>query len=113
VLRLLLGGDEENRPALPADALQHGARVPEGLERLLQIDDVDSVALDEDEFLHLRVPPTGLMPEVDARLEKLLHTDFSPESSGLFASAPSCRATPDGAGDRRAIRSVWNGGRVR
>ena len=44
-------------------------------QRLLQVDDVDAVALGEDEALHLRVPATGLVPEVDAALEQLLHGD--------------------------------------
>ena len=44
-------------------------------ERLLQVDDVDAVALGEDESLHLRVPATGLVPEVDAAVEQLLHAD--------------------------------------
>ena len=48
--------------------------VDEG-QGLLQVDDVDAVALGEDEALHLRVPATGLVPEVDAALEQLLHGD--------------------------------------
>ena len=44
-------------------------------ERLLQVDDVDAVALGEDESLHLRVPAAGLVPEVDAAVEQLLHAD--------------------------------------
>ena len=44
-------------------------------ERLLEIDDVDAVALTEDEALHLRVPAPGLVPEVDAGLEHLTHGD--------------------------------------
>ena len=43
--------------------------------RLLQVDDVDAVALAEDVVLHLRVPALGLVPEVDAGFEQLLHGD--------------------------------------
>ena len=42
-------------------------------QRLLQVDDVDAVAVGEDESLHLRVPATGLMSEVCAAVEQLLH----------------------------------------
>src|SRR5690606_24732785 len=42
---------------------------------LLQVDNVDAVALGEDEALHLRVPAPCLMPEVDAGLQELLHAD--------------------------------------
>ena len=44
-------------------------------QRLLQVDDVDAVALGHDEALHLGVPATGLVPEVDAALEELAHGD--------------------------------------
>ncbi len=37
--------------------------------RLLQVDDVDAVLLAEDVRLHLRVPPLGLVTEVDAGVE--------------------------------------------
>ena len=40
-------------------------------ERLLEVDDVDAVALGEDEPAHLRVPAAGLVAEVDAGLEQL------------------------------------------
>src|SRR5699024_459932 len=44
-------------------------------QRLLQVDDVDAVALGEDEALHLRVPTTGLMSEVNAAVEQLADGD--------------------------------------
>ena len=44
-------------------------------QRLLQVDDVDAVALGEDVALHLRVPAPGLVPEVHAGVEQLLHGD--------------------------------------
>src|SRR5262249_7518117 len=73
VLRLALRADEQDLSAL-ADAVAHEAvRVAEHLHRLLEIDDVDAVARAEDVRLHLRVPAAGLMPEVDARFEQILH----------------------------------------
>jgi hypothetical protein len=38
---------------------------------------VDPVALGEDVLAHLRIPAPGLMPEVDARFEQLLHAGGS------------------------------------
>ena len=75
LLRLLLGADEHDRAAV-RDGLAHelvGA-VDVG-QRLLQVDDVDAVALGEDVALHLRVPAAGLVPEVHAGLQQLLHGD--------------------------------------
>src|ERR1700680_3642 len=43
--------------------------------RLLQVDDVDAVALLENVAGHLRIPATGLVPEMDSRFEELLHRD--------------------------------------
>ena len=37
--------------------------------RLGEIDDVDAAALGEDESLHLRIPATGLVAEVNAGLQ--------------------------------------------
>ena len=44
-------------------------------QRLLQVDDVDAVALGEDEALHLRVPTTGLVSKVNAAVEQLADGD--------------------------------------
>ena len=43
------------------------------LNGLLEVNDVDAVALGENEALHLGVPATGLVPEVDAALKELAH----------------------------------------
>ena len=58
-------------------------RLFEHLQRLLQIDNVDPVALTEDVFLHLGVPALRLMPEVNTRFEQLLHGDVSQTTSSL------------------------------
>ena len=76
VLRLLLGADEEHRAAVGDEVTNEGVGASSiRLQRLVEIDDVDAVALAEDESLHLRVPAAGLVPEVDACLEQLLHGD--------------------------------------
>src|SRR5699024_10335211 len=76
-LGLLLGAHEENRAAVSDGVLDEGIGAIDILQGLLQVDDVDPVTFGEDETLHLRVPPTGLMPEVDAALEELAHGDDS------------------------------------
>src|SRR3954453_9227531 len=75
LLSLLLGAHEHHRAALGDRVLDEGVRAVDVGQRLLQVDDVDAVALSHDEALHLRVPATGLMPEVDAALEELAHGD--------------------------------------
>jgi hypothetical protein len=64
-------------------AVRHGlpdelARPVDEVERLLQVDDVDAVALSENALsenapLHLRVPAPGLVAEVNAALQQLPH----------------------------------------
>ncbi len=50
-------------------------------DRLLQVDDVDGVALAEDVGLHLRVPAPGLVPEVDAGFQQLFQCDLDQDDS--------------------------------
>src|SRR5690606_31859639 len=83
-LRLLL----DDRPQLPLRADEQHAfalerqlpgrllRLSEKLERLLQVNDVDPVALREDVPPHLRVPTAGLVSEMDTRFEQVLELGF-------------------------------------
>src|SRR5262245_42343189 len=73
LLGLLLGPDEENRPTVGHGLLDEVVSPVDEGQRLLEVDDVDAVALGENVALHLRVPPAGLVPEVDAALEELAH----------------------------------------
>ena len=75
VLRLLLRADEQDRAAALGDVAREVVRVLDELLRLLQVDDVDAAALGEDETLHLRVPATCLVAEVNSSLQQLLHGD--------------------------------------
>ena len=68
LLRLLLRSDEEDLPAVRSQVSHEDVRLFDARERLLKVDDVDAVALHEDETLHLWVPPAGLVPEVHAGL---------------------------------------------
>ncbi len=74
-LGLLLRADEQDLPAVGREVADEGVRLLHPDEGLLKIDDVDPVALHEDEALHLRVPPPSLVPEVDTRFQELLHRD--------------------------------------
>ena len=75
LLRLLLGADEEDRAAVGDRLLDEVVRLVDVRQRLLQVDDVDAAALGEDEALDLRVPPAGLVSEVDAAVEQLADGD--------------------------------------
>src|SRR5665648_1174637 len=81
LLGLLLGADEQNRAAARDGVLDELVRAVDVGQGLLQVDDVDAVALGEDESLHLRVPAPGLVPEVDTALEQLSHGDDGHGSS--------------------------------
>ena len=75
LLRLLLGADVQDGPAVRDGLLDELVRAVDVVQRLLQVDNVDAVALGEDVTLHLRVPAPGLVAEVDAALQELLHAD--------------------------------------
>jgi hypothetical protein len=77
VLRLALGAHKQHNLAVGGQILHELRRLFEHLQRLLQIDDVNPVALAEDVFLHLGIPALRLMPEVNTRFEQLLHGDVS------------------------------------
>ena len=73
LLRLLLRADKQNVLAVHREIADEVVRLLELLDGLLQVDDVDAVSFREDVLRHLRVPSSGLVAEVDARLQKLLH----------------------------------------
>ena len=76
-LSLLLGADEEDRAAFDRDVTGKVNRLGYLKNGLTKVDDVDSVALPVDIGAHLGVPTSGLMTEMDAGLQELLHCDFS------------------------------------
>src|SRR5207302_5699652 len=73
VLRLLLGPDEQHRATAGDEIAYEGIGDLDALQRLIEVDDVDTVALAEDETTHLRVPAPGLVAEVHSGLQQLLH----------------------------------------
>src|ERR1019366_4813706 len=83
ILCLALGTDKQNQLALGSDVGDELGGLLEHLQGLLQVDNVNPVALAKDVFLHLRVPALGLMPEVNTCFEQLLHGDVSQTTSYL------------------------------
>ena len=137
LLGLLLRADEEDGATVGDRLLDELVGVVDVGQRLLQVDDVDAVALGHDEALHLRVPASGLVPEVDAALEELAHGDdghavvslsFVPvihESGGIAVLVPGAcdvchpegsgtagRTTRRGCGARRGPRGMTVGRRA-
>ena len=76
-LSLFLGADEQHGAVVGNSGLDEVVGLVDHVERLEQVDDVDAVALGEDELLHLRVPTTGLVAEVQACLQHVAHSDLS------------------------------------
>ncbi len=68
-LRLALGPHKQNRAALRGDFHHEARGFAEHLQSLLQIDNVNAIALPEDIFLHFRVPTARLVAEVNAGLQ--------------------------------------------
>ena len=76
LLRLLFRTYKKNRLAFHCYITNKEISLFNLLHCLLQVDDVDAVALCEDELLHLRVPSARLMTKVYASFEKLLHRNY-------------------------------------
>ena len=73
LLGLLLGAHEEDGLALLAQLTDEVIGLLQLLHGLLQVDDIDPVALGVDVGRHLGIPTTGLVAEVHAGLQQLLH----------------------------------------
>src|SRR5690606_6538890 len=97
VLGLALRADEADVAALGDGAGDELLGQKEPLDRLLDVDDVDAVALAVDEPRHLRVPRAGALAEVDPRFDEVLD-----EGVG-HGALPFRAATPAGT-DRRTRR---------
>ena len=86
-LGLLLGADEQDGLAFHRQVAHEHVRFVNLLDGLLQVDDVDAVALSEDVLSHLGVPAAGLMTEVHARFQKVLHRNDSHSFPPCFSTA--------------------------
>ena len=78
---LLLRADKEHS-APGAHRLAHGLASGFDLaDRLLQVNDVDAVALGEDIGPHFGVPTPGLVPEVGSRFQQIADSEVSHDRS--------------------------------
>ncbi len=68
IARGALGADEQHLAAIGDGALDERTGLASHRQALLEVDDVDSVSLAEDERSHLRVPVAGLVTKVHASL---------------------------------------------
>ena len=77
LLGLLLGTHEEDLAALGSGLTQESVGLVSVNEGLLEVEDVDAVALAKDVRLHLGVPAAGLVTVVAACVEKGLDSNLS------------------------------------
>ena len=75
VLCLLLSADEKDRTTVGDQIANESVGSLDTYESLLKIDDVNIVALSKDEAIHLGVPTTGLVTEVNSGFQQLTHRD--------------------------------------
>ena len=73
--RLALGADEQDGAAVGGQLADVLHRLLVHRHRLFEIDDVNLVALAEDEIGHLRIPVARLVAEMDAGFQHLTHRD--------------------------------------
>ena len=98
LLSLLLGADEEDLAALGSGLLQKGVGLVGAEHGLLEVEDVDAVALTEDVGLHLGVPATGLVAIVAASVKQGLDSNLSSHGKPPGLSSARCHprsATPN------------------
>src|SRR6185436_435433 len=71
VAGLPLGSDQQHVVAAGNDACEELLRAENSAERLANVDDVDAVSLAVNERPHFGIPATGVMPEVNPRVQHL------------------------------------------
>ena len=76
LLGLLLCADEEDGAAASGSFAQNGVCTVRIDDRLLEVEDVDAVALTKDVGTHLRVPATSLVPVMAPCVEQRLDVDL-------------------------------------
>src|SRR5690606_20607477 len=82
--QLALRADEEHAVAPEHDLADRLLRDVQTIERLAQVDDVDAVALGEDEGLHLRIPTARLVAEVDSGFQEMVELNVGHEARRYF-----------------------------
>ena len=116
VLYLALGSHEHDRSTVRGEIAHECVCIFQTIERLVEIDDVNAVALAVNEPLHFRVPTSGLVSEMDTRVKELLHRD---DCHVFFPSPRFWRREPMRRSDRglssRAfsqLRKAFEGGQL-
>ena len=91
-LSLLFRADKQHGLAFRRELPHEHIRFFQLADGLLQVDDIDAVALGKNVGGHLGVPAPGLMSEMDARLEQLFHgyDCHNAKSSFGFTLCGSC-----------------------
>src|ERR1035437_1438302 len=79
-LSLLLGAHEEDDAAFGDEVADVGVTLLNAREGLAQVNQVDAVALAEDEATHLGIPTTSLVSEMDAGVKEFLQSDEGHEN---------------------------------
>jgi hypothetical protein len=79
---LALGAHHQDGAAVGRQLLHELGRLLEHRQRLFQVDDVDLVAVAEDERGHLGVPEAGLVSEMDTGFQHFAHGDWHESSEG-------------------------------
>src|SRR5205807_6387649 len=98
---LLLGADEQDRPAAVRQLRGELLRLGEQRGGLEQVDDVDAASLAIDEAAHLGVPATRLVAEMNAGLQPLLEGYLSQCCSLVCSLHPRARSGPGITPSRR------------
>jgi len=108
ILGLALGAHEQKRTVVSCYLPDVVVGLLKAADCLLKVDDVDAVALREDIRLHLGIPTTGLVSEVDSALQKLLHTDDCQNNPScilmVFPPRPSFKPGAPEWGTPRPVR---------
>ena len=125
-LGLLLGANEQDGATVGNRLLDIVEGRIDMRERLLQINDVTAGTLGQDKSLHLRVPPAGLVSEVNATVEQLADGNYghgrTPCRHTPLSAAKSCLIScyrdrlarilvpgthPPGVSTRSMTRTEW------
>ena len=75
LLRLFFGADKKHFAALADRRGQEVAGCLQLVERAAEVDDMNAIAGIEDEGFHLGIPPFGLVPKMDARIQQFLNSN--------------------------------------
>jgi hypothetical protein len=102
LLRLALGADEQHLAAAGDGLADEVERAREQRHGLRQIEDVDAVAFAKDVGLHLRVPAVGLVAEMAACIEQVVHRDGGNRHRIISFRLNLCRAVTPGSNEPAA-----------